>query len=48
MYNNSYSNLPYKLLFAGLEPILSHTEKSCITSYYRQFYKYTKLKIIKY
>ena len=26
----------------GLEPILSHTENSCITSYYRQFSKNTK------
>ena len=26
-----------RLISAVLEPVLSHTEKSCITSYYRQF-----------
>ena len=25
------------LMTAGLEPVLSHTEKSCIASYYRKF-----------
>ena len=29
-------------LSTGLEPLLSHTEKSCIASYYRQFFKYIK------
>ncbi len=35
------------LLFGGLEPILSHTEKSCITSYYKQFSTNIKIKIIR-
>ena len=25
------------IISAGLEPVLSHTEKSCIATYYRQF-----------
>ena len=27
-----------RLVFAGLEPVISHTKKSCIKSYYRQFF----------
>ena len=26
-----------RIISAGLEPVLSHTEKSCLPSYYRQF-----------
>ena len=36
-----------RLLSAGLEPILSQTEKSCIASNYRQFSTNIKIKIIK-
>ena len=33
------------MISAGLEPVLSHTEKSCIASYYRQFFTNIKIKI---
>ena len=36
-----------RLLSAGLEQVLCHTEKSCKESYYRQFSTYNKIKIIK-
>ena len=48
-YDNLYSRLnidleyffqvwlPNRSISGGLEPVLSHTEKSCIVSYYRQF-----------
>ena len=29
--------LPNRLISAGLKPVLSHTEKSCIVSYYINF-----------
>ena len=35
------------MLTAGLELVLSHTEKSCIASNYRQFSMNIKIKIIK-
>ena len=35
-----------RLKSAGLEPILSHTEKSCIVSYYKQFSTNIKIKLI--
>ena len=31
----------------GLEPVLTHTDKSCIASYYRQFSTNIRIKIIK-
>ena len=31
-------------LSAELEPVLSHTERSCIASYYKQFYINIKIK----
>ena len=34
-------------LSAGLDPVLSHTEKLCIASYYRQFSMNIKVKMIK-
>ena len=34
-----------RFLFAGLEPVLSQTEISCIASNYRHFSKYIKMKI---
>ncbi len=36
-----------RLLSAGLEPVLSQTEKACIASNYRQFSTNIKIKIIK-
>ena len=36
-----------RLISAGLEVVLSHTEKLCIASYYRQFSTNIKIKIIK-
>ena len=36
-----------RLISAGLEPVLSHTETSCISSYYRQFYTNIRIKILK-
>ena len=36
-----------RLIFAGLEPFLIHTEKACIASYYRQFSMNDKIKILK-
>ena len=33
-FEKKYRN---RLISAGLEPVLSQTEKSCITSCYRQF-----------
>ena len=35
------------LISAGLEQVLSHTEKSCIASYNKQFSRNIKTKIIK-
>ncbi len=35
--------LPNRLISAGLEPVLRHTEKLCIASYYVQFYTYIKM-----
>ena len=40
--------LPNRLISAGLEPVQSHTEKSYIKSYYRQFSTNIKIKIIKF
>ena len=39
--------LQNRLISAGLEPVLSNTEKSCIASYYRQFFTNIKIKIMK-
>ena len=36
-----------RLKSPGLEPVLSHTDKSYIASYYRQFFTNIKIKIIK-
>ena len=36
-----------RLISAGLEPVLSHTEKACIASYYKQFSTNIKIEIIK-
>ena len=36
-----------RLISAGLKPILSQCEKSFMVSYYRQFSKKNKIKIIK-
>ena len=36
-----------RLISAELKPIISHTEKSCIASYYREFSTNIKIKIIK-
>ena len=36
-----------RLMSAGLEPVFSHAEKSCIALYYRQFFTNIKIKIIK-
>ena len=36
-----------RLLSAGLEPVLSQTEKACIASNYRQFSTNIKINIIK-
>ena len=36
-----------RLISTGLEPVLSHIEKSCIASYYRQFSMNNKIKILK-
>ena len=33
-----------RLIFARIEPFLCHTEKSCIVSYYRQFFRNVKEK----
>ena len=37
----------YGFEYDGLEPFLSHTEKSCIAPYYRQFSTIVKIKFIK-
>ena len=34
----------HRLISAGLEPVLGHTEKSCIASYYRQLSTNIKIK----
>ena len=39
--------LQNQLISTGIEPVLSHNEKSCTTSYYKQFYTNIKLKISK-
>ena len=36
-----------RLTIAGLEQVLSHTEKSCIATYYKQFSTNLKIKIVK-
>ncbi len=36
-----------RLIYAGLEPVLSFTSKSCIASYYRQFSTNIKINFIK-
>ena len=36
--------LPNQLLSTGLEPVLSHTEKAFIASYYKLFSTYIKIK----
>ena len=36
-----------RLISIGLEPVLNHTEKSNIASYYRQFCMNIKIKVIK-
>ena len=36
-----------RLLSAGLEPVLSQTEKACTASNYRQFLRISKLKILR-
>ena len=41
------SKVRKRLMSAGLEPVFSHTEKSCIPSYYRQFSMNIKIKVIK-
>ena len=33
-----------RLIYAGLEPVLSHTIKSCIASYYSKFSTNIKIK----
>ena len=38
--------LQNRLISGGLEPIISHTEMLCITSYYRQLSTKIKIKII--
>ena len=38
---------PKLMLSAGLEPVLSHTEKLCIASNYGQFSTNIKIKILK-
>ena len=45
--NNFPVWLRNRLLSAGLEPVLSKTEKACIASNYRQFSTNIKIKIIK-
>ena len=49
--NNVSANIPVWmrnwLISAGLEPVLSHTKKSCIASYYRYIATNIKIKIIK-
>ena len=43
--NNNYSSmLRNRWISAGLEPVLNHTEKSCIVLYYRQFSMNNKIK----
>ena len=37
-----------RLTSPGLEPVLVHTEKSCIASYYEHFSTIIKMKIIKF
>ena len=36
--------LQNQLIFAGLEPVSSHTEKSCIVSHYRQLSTNNRIK----
>ena len=36
-----------RLISAGLGPVLSHTDKSCIASYFRQFFTNIIISIIK-
>ncbi len=37
-----------RLVSAGLEPVLSHTEKSCIATNYRQFFTNFKMNIMRF
>ena len=37
-----------RLITAGLEPVLIHTKKLCITSYFRQFSTIIKIKILNF
>ena len=37
-YQNLSSMVSILLISAGFKPVLSHTEKSCMASYYRQFF----------
>ena len=39
--------LQNRLISAGLDPVLRHTEKSCIASHYRQFFKNLDIVIVK-
>ena len=49
--NDKGNNFPVwlqnRLISAGLEPVLSHAEKSCIALYDRQFYTNVKIEIIR-
>ena len=40
-------SLQNQFISAGLEPVFRHTEKSCISLYYRQFSTIIRIKIIK-
>ena len=47
--SNIYFNMaskPINILYTGLEPVLSNTEKSYTASYHRQFSKNIKTKFI--
>ena len=43
----TYLMLINRLISVGLKQVLSHTEKSCIASYYRKFFTNIKIKIMK-
>ncbi len=45
--HEQFSFLSNQLISTGLEPVLSHTEKSYIASYYKQFPTHIKIKNIK-
>ena len=45
--NSLYSIFQYGIeMSAGFQPVLSHTEKPCIASYYKQFFTNIKIKLI--